>query len=99
MTDHLPRAPDGAQAADRAVPQDEQIIERLEENPEDPDAQLDAALEASMDGSDPISIAQPGRSAEPAPTDGQHGAEPEVRSTPEDRLRSIAFPVALQQKL
>jgi hypothetical protein len=90
MTDHLlraPHAPDDAQAADRAVPQDEQIIERLEENPEDPDAQLDAALEASMDGSDPVSIVQPGRSAEPAPTDGQHGADSGVGSSPEDRPR------------
>jgi hypothetical protein len=60
--------------------QDERIVERLEENPEDADAQLDAALDASMDGSDPISISQPARAAEPAPTDGQHGEEAEVRS-------------------
>lgn len=59
--------------------QDEAIVQRLEENPEDADAQLDAALDASMDGSDPISISQPARSAEPAPTDGQHGEEPEIR--------------------
>jgi hypothetical protein len=90
MTDYLPQTPinkDGALDADRAVPQDEQIIGRLEENPADPDAQLDAALEASMDGSDPISIAQPARAAEPAPTDGQHGAEAERRITPDDQAR------------
>lgn len=88
MTDHhpdpandqAPEARDAPLAADRTAPQDERILERLEENPEDPDAQLDAALEASMDGSDPVSIAQPARSAEPAPTDGQHGEDPEVRS-------------------
>ncbi len=78
--DPAPEAQDGPLAADRTAPQDERIVERLEENPEDPDAQLDAALEASMDGSDPVSIAQPARSAEPAPTDGQHGEDPEVRS-------------------
>lgn len=90
MTDHLPPTPDdrdGTHGAEKAAPQDERIVERLEENPEDPDAQLDAALEASMDGSDPISIAQPARTAEPAPTDGQHGEEPEGRSVPEDRAR------------
>jgi len=88
MTDHrpeaakdqVPEAQHGPLASDRAAPHDERILERLEENPEDPDAQLDAALEASMDGSDPVSIAQPARSAEPAPTDGQHGDDPEVRS-------------------
>lgn len=60
--------------------QDPAIMERLQENPEDIDAQLDAALDASMDGSDPISLSQPARAAEPAPTDGQHGEDPEVRS-------------------
>ena len=74
-TDQNPAHPEGQVAM-----QDEAIVQRLEENPEDADAQLDAALDASMDGSDPISIAQPARTAEPAPTDGQHGEEPEVRS-------------------
>jgi hypothetical protein len=74
-TDLNPAHPEGQTAL-----QDEALVERLEANPEDPDAQLDAALDASMDGSDPISIAQPARTAEPAPTDGQHGEEPEVRS-------------------
>jgi hypothetical protein len=69
-----------AQAEGQNAMQDQRIVERLEECPEDPDAQLDAALDASMDGSDPISISQPARAAEPAPTDGQHGEEPEVRS-------------------
>lgn len=74
-TNQNPSHPDGQTAM-----QDEQIVRRLEENPEDADAQLDAALDASMDGSDPISIAQPARKAEPAPVDGQHGEGPEVRS-------------------
>lgn len=74
-TDHHPAHPEGQVAM-----QDEAIVQRLEENPEDADAQLDAALDASMDGSDPISISQPARAAEPAPTDGQHGEAPEVRS-------------------
>jgi hypothetical protein len=74
-TDQNPAHPEGQTAM-----QDERIVERLEECPEDPDAQLDAALDASMDGSDPISISQPARAAEPAPTDGQHGEKPEVRS-------------------
>ncbi len=74
-TDRAPACPEGQTAM-----QDAALVERLEDNPEDPDAQLDAALDASMDGSDPISIAQPARAAEPAPTDGQHGEEPEVRS-------------------
>lgn len=90
MTDHLPQTATeqgSPPETERAVPQDEQFMERLVANPEDPDAQLDAALEASMDGSDPISIAQPGRSAEPAPIDGQHGEEPEGRSMPDDRAR------------
>jgi len=83
MTDqHTDNVPDNNDPlrADRTARQDEGIFERLEENPEDPDAQLDAALEASMDGSDPVSISQPARAAEPAPTDGQHGEEAEVRS-------------------
>lgn len=74
-TDQNPAHPEGQNAM-----QDEKIVRRLEENPEDADAQLDAALDASMDGSDPVSIAQPARAAEPAPVDGQHGEEPEMRS-------------------
>ena len=73
--DRAPAYPEGQTAM-----QDPKISERLEENPEDADAQLDAALDASMDGSDPISISQPARAAEPAPTDGQNGEDPEVRS-------------------
>jgi len=75
MTDH-----DDADPAEQHAMQDHRIIERLQECPEDPDAQLDAALDGSMDASDPISIAQPARAAEPAPVDGQHGEEAEVRS-------------------
>ena len=83
MTDHKPLASSDRNPAHpegQVAMQDEAIFQRLEDNPEDADAQLDAALDASMDGSDPISISQPARAAEPAPTDGQHGEEPEVRS-------------------
>lgn len=78
VTDTSDRNP--AQADGQTAMQDPAIMARLEENPEDVDAQLDAALDASMDGSDPVSLSQPGRAAEPAPVDGRHGEEPEVRS-------------------
>lgn len=75
MTDNDDVAPNEQHAM-----QDHRIIERLQECPEDPDAQLDAALDGSMDASDPISIAQPARAAEPATDDGQNGEDAEVRS-------------------
>jgi hypothetical protein len=50
--------------------QDEDIAQRLEDNPEDPDAQLDAGLDQSMDGSDPVATVQPGDTGEPLPSSG-----------------------------
>lgn len=50
--------------------QDEDIVQRLEDNPEDPDAQLDAGLDQSMDGSDPVATVQPGDTGEPLPSSG-----------------------------
>jgi hypothetical protein len=49
--------------------QDESIARRLEKNPQNPDAQLDAGLDESMDASDPPAATQPG-SSEPAPSSG-----------------------------
>jgi hypothetical protein len=50
--------------------QDESITRRLQKNPENVDAQLDNGLDETMDGSDPVSISQPGVSSEPAPSSG-----------------------------
>ena len=50
--------------------QDEAINARLEENPEDQDARLDAGLDQSMDASDPLSSTQPVHSQDPAPSSG-----------------------------
>jgi hypothetical protein len=50
--------------------QDESIAQRLEENPEDADAKLDAGLDQSMDGSDPIAVLTPGDDGEPVASSG-----------------------------
>lgn len=52
--------------------QDAKIAERMKRKPGDEDAQLDEALDESMDASDPPSNTQPGR-GEPVPSsnDGQ----------------------------
>ncbi len=55
---------------DQRAGQDESIAERLEANPEDVDARLDAGLDESMDASDPPSSTQPVHSTEPAPSSG-----------------------------
>lgn len=48
---------------------DESIAERLDKDPKNKDAQLDAGLDESMDASDPPSSTQPG-SGEPAKSSG-----------------------------
>jgi hypothetical protein len=59
--------------------QDESIKARLQKNPGSVEARLDAGLDETMDGSDPVSITQPGASAaEPAPSSG-FDAEAEKR--------------------
>ncbi len=50
--------------------QDAAIAKRLEDNPEDADARLDAGLDQSMDGSDPVASVQPGDDGEPVPSSG-----------------------------
>jgi hypothetical protein len=49
--------------------QDKSIAKRLEKNPTSDQAQLDNALDESMDASDPPSNTQPA-SSEPAPSSG-----------------------------
>ena len=49
--------------------QDKSIAKRLGKHPESKDAQLDNALDETMDASDPPSITQPGR-GDPAPSSG-----------------------------
>lgn len=61
-------------AGDQNAGQDEAIAKRLERNPEDKDAQLDNALDESMDASDPPANTQPG-GGEPAPSSGFNPAE------------------------
>lgn len=76
---------DGAHPAthpDQAAMQDEDINQRLEDNPDDPDAKLDAGLDQSMDASDPPANVQPGDDGEPVPSSGyDEAAEEEMRSS------------------
>jgi hypothetical protein len=51
--------------------QDQSIEARLRKNPESVEARLDSGLDETMDGSDPVSIIQPGASTtEPPPSSG-----------------------------
>ena len=66
---------------DQNAGQDESIAERLEADPEDVEARLDAGLDQSMDASDPPSSTQPVHSTEPAPSSGfDEKAEEALRS-------------------
>jgi hypothetical protein len=58
--------------------QDASIAERLERNPESKEARLDAALDESMDASDPPSSTQPVHSHAPPESSG-YDAEEEKR--------------------
>lgn len=55
--------------------QDASIAARLERNPESKEARLDAALDESMDASDPPSSTQPVHSHEPPASSGYDAAE------------------------
>lgn len=59
--------------------QDKSIARRLEKHPDSQDAQLDNALDESMDASDPPSTTQP-LSGEPAPSSGYDEEEERLRS-------------------
>ncbi len=69
-----PRAPadDGkpAPALSADAGTDESIARRLEKNPESKEARLDAALDQSMDASDPPASTQPVHSHEPPESSG-----------------------------
>lgn len=80
-----PASPDDKPATDprQQAGQDDDIVQRLEDNPEDVDAQLDAGLDESMDASDPPAATQPGGDTGPAPSSGFDPAA-------EERLRSNA---------
>ncbi|MEO9130770.1 MAG: hypothetical protein ABI240_06135 [Sphingomonas sp.] len=76
-----PRDPEENQAIHhprQEAGQDASIAERLERNPESKEARLDAALDESMDASDPPSSTQPVHRQEPAESSG-YDAEEEVR--------------------
>lgn len=67
---------------DQAAMQDEEINQRLEDHPEDPDAKLDAGLDQSMDASDPPATVQPGDDGEPVPSSGyDESVEEELRTS------------------
>ncbi len=55
---------------DQTAMQDEDMVQRLEENPGDPDAKLDIGLDQSMDASDPPAIAASIPLTEAAPSSG-----------------------------
>jgi hypothetical protein len=73
-SDGMSVAPEGDEASLAQDPrqdagQDKSIAKRLEKNPGSKQAQLDNALDESMDASDPPSTTQPARN-EPAPSSG-----------------------------
>jgi Flp pilus assembly protein TadD len=57
--------------------QDESIAKRLENDPEDEDARLDAALDESMDASDPPASTQPAHNSSPPDSSGFDAAAEE----------------------
>lgn len=81
--DSLSVAPDKPAATDERqnAGQDKSIAKRLEKNPDSPDAQLDNALDESMDASDPPATTQPGAGSEPAPSSGFNADEERKRRT------------------
>lgn len=74
--DTLSVAPDAPNAGNQErdprqdAGQDASIQRRLERDPENPQAQLDNALDESMDASDPPATTQPGHNLDPAPSSG-----------------------------
>jgi hypothetical protein len=63
----------------QAAGQDASIAERLERNPESKEARLDAALDESMDASDPPSATQPVHHHTEPPESSGFDAEEEAR--------------------
>lgn len=60
--------------------QDPEIHQRLQDDPGDVDAQLDEGLDETMDGSDPVSVIQPGVGADPVPSSGYDEASERDRA-------------------
>lgn len=76
--DSLSVAPENDSAPERRdAGQDKSIVKRLEKNPGSREAQLDTALDESMDASDPPSSTQPVHNTDPAPSSG-YDAEAEA---------------------
>lgn len=78
--DSMSVAPNASNNAERDprqdAGQDRSIEKRLQKNPESLEAQLDRGLDETMDGSDPVSVIQPGKSAEEPPASS--GFDPEA---------------------
>lgn len=53
-----------------SAPPEQDLEHELKLNPDDPNLKADVGSDESMDASDPVSAAQPGRSDEPAPSSG-----------------------------
>lgn len=53
-----------------SAPPERDLEHELKLNPDDPNLKADVGSDESMDASDPVSAAQPGRSDEPAPSSG-----------------------------
>lgn len=66
---------------DQNAMQDESIAQRLEDDPTDVEAQLDAGLDQSMDASDPPASVQPGDTGEPMPSSGYDAEAEEALRT------------------
>lgn len=77
-----PASPDDKPATDprQDAGQDKTIAERLEADPEDSDAKLDAGLDESMDASDPPASTQPVHNYEPPASSGYNAEEERLRS-------------------
>ena len=73
--DSLSVAPDEGRTERQDAGQDAAIERRLKDDPENPDARLDTALDESMDASDPPSSTQPVHRSDPAPSSGYDAAE------------------------
>lgn len=65
--------------------QDRSIEKRLQKNPHSVEAQLDEGLDETMDGSDPVSVIQPGKSTDEPPASSGYDPEAEKRLRDGDR--------------
>lgn len=77
-----PATPDDKPATDprQQAGQDTDLVQRLQDDPEDTDAKLDVGLDESMDASDPPSATQPMHNEEPPASSGYNAEEERLRS-------------------